>query len=90
MTHGKIPLPRNWAGRTPTRRYADAGPTLEAIDRLMDGILIPPPMKEFIQILMAKGVLQPVDAERAAKAFLKGLPEKRWGEPIAAQRNRPR
>jgi hypothetical protein len=90
MNEEEKPLPTGWAARSPQRKYADAGPTLEAIDRLMDGLLIPPPMKQLIQIFMARGILQPDQAEKAANGFRRGLRAAEWKEAIEAQEKRLR
>ena len=83
-------LPAGWTARPPQKRYGDAGPTLEAIDRLMDGLLIPPPMKELVQIFLAKSILDPVLAAKAAGDFRGQLPPGKWRKAIEAEKKRPR
>lgn len=86
-----VDAPRNWrSARTPKKRYDDAGPTLEAIDRLMDGLRIPSAMKKLIQIFMAREILQPDEAGTTANEFLDGLPPEAWTDAIAAEKNRLR
>ncbi len=83
-------LPAGWTARSPQKRYEDAGPTLEAIDRLMDGFLIPPPMKELVQILLAKSILEPKGATKVADDFRSLLPPGKWQKAIEAERKRLR
>lgn len=86
-----VDAPQSWqSARTPKKRYDDAGPTLEAIDRLMDGLRIPPDMKKLIQIFMAKAIHQPDEAESAANGFLNGLQPDAWEEALEAEKNRLR
>ncbi|MEE8394844.1 MAG: hypothetical protein V3S29_02235 [bacterium] len=79
-----------WAARPPGKRFEDGGPTLEAINRLMDGLLIPTPMKELVQIFLAKSILEPEAAAKEAHRLRGRLAPSKWRQAIEAERGRLR